>query len=375
MSQKADAFRKIQNVLNAVADFDVFLNRVLHNCAGRDWTYGQFLYNYLYEEIQATLDNLKARKGAYTPAERALAGKFFLVKDAIRLGYEKDQKVDVFDDRNKQAFYERLLNPGQYSVRGNPSYWPAAGRVRFLVVEHLLKTQLGLSDAQVRQLVQHCVDKRNQSPKRLPNKLVTCSSRPVDKTIAAFICNVDTLEQEQKQTFMTDGEDKESFFPAGLPIKGENACLWPRTNKARLFAFNYAGQTVKEAIQSFEKANKPTYKYTVDRRKIKKLRAVVPLWGGKPYEYVSPFDLSYTDCEEISLQDLGQKYHKKIYLINNASAWEQVCGNPHLTEQEAEERLQNLTKEGKAIDYFAWKPHPIRKLRHNASKGQHKRIR
>lgn len=354
--QEEEIFNQIKKSFNQGKSFDSFLKKSVR-FDNRSWTYGQFLYKYFYDQLyffnQKVKENEK-RLDILPPAEQKLAKKIIsmhalgLDKPTVNLNDEKIKKqvkdLNLFDgDKNKENFYTELFTHGR-SVKGNPCYWPVAAQYQFLVIEHKLKSELGMSDDQVRSLMIHCEEKREKTEKHykniMPNQF--WHNSPVGSNDMKFIearwRPVDNWVNVQNYCFMTTSKS----FHSELPVQGENEFVaWPRFNP-KVCAFFMSKQEFEE------KTKNGSYNYEIDMSQKDSFRPVIPLWGGAPKEWVSVRNVNYKSAQKETLADLkGMKF----YLIEDENVWNVVQGKGNLSPQQAEQEMKKLCEQGDAVLY------------------------
>ncbi|MBQ4084467.1 MAG: hypothetical protein IJC30_02270 [Alphaproteobacteria bacterium] len=358
MTEKEAMFKNIFLSFQQDTDFQGFLNHPVQNFEGRDWTYGQFLYKYFFDQVQEFNYQVRDNFKNLPEDEKGLAEKCRILFDNKMTGpdtvlkTDKIKELNLFNgDKEKENFYNSLFSASNRSVEGNPHYWHPVSQYQFLVVEHKL-SQMGMGQEQIRALMQHCADKREETEayykEHMPETLVHVSKKTpaeMNGTIKTHLRSVDTFIDTQKYCFIAE---QNSFHPE-LPIQGDgnSFVIWPRF-KPKVMAFQMTAEDFNAKTQE------PAYVYKVDMSRqevVDSIRPCIPFWGGDPKEWVSVQNLTYKD-EEVqteTVQDLTAQ-GKKIYLVPNPEDWKLLEGTQNLSEEQAEKRMQEMCQLGKAVD-------------------------
>ena len=358
MTEKEAIFKNIFLSFQQDTDFQGFLNHPVQNFEGRDWTYGQFLYKYFFDQVQEFNYQVRDNFKNLPEDEKGLAEKCRILFDNKMTGpdtvlkTDKIKELNLFNgDKEKENFYNSLFSGSNRSVEGNPHYWHPVSQYQFLVVEHKL-SQMGMGQEQIRTLMRHCADKREETEtyykEHMPEKLVHVSKKTpaeMNGTIKTHLRSVDTFIDTQEYCFIAE---RNSFHPE-LPIQGDGNrfVIWPRF-KPHVMAFQMTAEDFNAKTQE------PAYVYKVDMSRqevVDSIRPCIPFWGGDPKEWVSVQNLTYKD-EEVqteTVQDLTAQ-GKKIYLVPNPEDWKLLEGTENLSEEQAEKQMQTMCQLGKAID-------------------------
>lgn len=343
---KEEIFNNLKAGLQNNSDFEGYLAQPIQ-FEGRDWTAGQFLYKYYFDEIQPF--NIMASQGKVAKEDEFLAKK---LKDIVEKGLVRPPDVyalsengklpdiNMFDgDKGKEAFYQNLFCGGR-SVPGNPCYWTPVSQYYTRFVEHRL-SQMGMNPDQIKSLMVHCEQEREKEEDKaiqsMPEQFIHNSPVAPDKMGGAIQTRArteDNFLNLQKYCFVA----KPDTFHSGLPIQGKTVSLsWPRF-APKIIAFRL---TPEEAKQSF----KDSYNYKIDMAQKDFIKPVIPLWGGEPQEWIAKKDLSYhPNVEKETVPDLIAQ-GKEFYLVPNKDDWYQLlAGRNNLSEQEAKAYLAELSK-------------------------------
>ena len=359
MDDVRDFFNQIVLDFHKQKDFSAFLNRKIH-FDNRDWTYGQFLYKYFYDQVQDFSYQARDNFNGLSEKEKELARKVMslfanngeMIKPDAVCKKENIEQLDMFDgDKEKENLYNDLFIKGTASIstKENPCCWHPASQYQTRVIEYKL-SRMGMSEDQILALMKHCWDKRKEKEedcrRSMPKMLVhnsPISPEKMGENIQPRLRSVDTFLTTQKYCFLGEPD----AFHSGLPIQGENtAILWPRF-KGNVYAFQMDVKEFKE------KTRNGSYNYYIDTSSQKdSIFPVIPLWGGEPAEWVCVKDLKYNpkEVEKETLEDLI-KAGKRFYLIPKAEDWKLLEGSETLSQKKATELLKRLCKEGKAIHF------------------------
>lgn len=343
---KVEIFQHIISSLAHATNFERFLSQTF-TADGRDWTAGQFLYKHFFDQIPAF--NAAAAQGDIAPEDQSLADKLKTLHDKNLINplkvyplMEAGQLPDtnMFDgNRAKETFYRNLFCNVQRSAPGNPCYWPPASQYYTRFVEHRL-LQMGMSENQVMTLMVHCEREREKAEavakQTMPDQFVHNTRLAPDQMtgnrIQARPRTDDHFLNLQKYNFFAPPDT----FHAGLPIQGQVPSLsWPRFSP-KLFAFQ---MTPNQALTAFQ----DSYNYQIDMNQRDSFRPIIPLWGGRPNEWVSTRDLTYNShVEKETVGDLMAK-GISLYLVPNLQVWEQLmAGQDTLSEAEAQKYMAHL---------------------------------
>ena len=343
---KEEIFNSLKAGLQNNGDFESYLAQTIQ-FDGRDWTAGQFLYKYYFDEIQPF--NATVLQGKVAKEDEFLANKLkgIVEKGLVRpldvYALSESGKlpdVDMFDgDKEKEAFYQNLFCGGR-SVPGNPCYWTPVSQYYTRFIEHRL-SQMGMNPDQIKSLMVHCEQEREKAESKaiqnMPEQIIHNSPQPPDKlgkVIQARARTEDNFLNLQKYCFVAEPDT----FHSGLPLQAKiNSLSWPRF-APKTIAFQL---TPEEAKQAF----KDSYNYKIDMNQRDSIKPVIPLWGGKPQEWIAKKDLSYhPNVEKETVQDLIAK-GMELYLIPNKDDWNQLlAGKDNLSEQAATAYLAELAK-------------------------------
>ncbi|MBR6412933.1 MAG: hypothetical protein IKS41_07245 [Alphaproteobacteria bacterium] len=345
---KQDIYNKLHSELKETTDFSSFLSQKV-TFDGRDWTAGQFLYKYCFDEWQPFAYYARDHFEALTGTEKKLAEKIYAVidkgltlpKNAYQF-IENGETLDVFNgNTQKETFYQNLFTGPKRSLKNNPCYWHPVSRLQTAFVEYKL-AQMGMSEEQILSLMKHCEAEREKAEKKaiqnMPHEFVHNAVLPPDEMtggkIEIFARSDDNFLNLQKYTFMGPPDT----FHAGLPIHSvTDFAEWPRF-KADTFVFQISVEDAKKKIVN-------SYNYYVDMQDKDAFRPCIPLWGGEPLEWVSVKPLKFTDVQKETLRDLIER-NKTIYIVPSTDDWkkymERTCG---MSPQEAKEYLASLSKQ------------------------------
>ncbi|MBQ7413760.1 MAG: hypothetical protein IJV07_05790 [Alphaproteobacteria bacterium] len=355
MDNKQKILNQIQDSFKNRKDFTSFLCRKVQ-FNGRDWTYGQFLYKHYFDEVQKFLfyarDNWK--KLSEQELDLAKKGKFLVEENRMTVPNsvfmtEKIQELNLFNgDRKKEDFYRNLFANPKRSTKNNPVYWPPMAQYQFLVIEHKLQSEMGMTPGQVRSLMVHCEQEREKTEdyyqKHKPEFFVHNSPVLPEKMgggIQPKLRSVNNFINTQRYCFVAEPNS----FHSGLPIQGNNWWLsWPLF-KPKILAVSMTEDEFEE------KTKNGSYNYIIDPKQKNIICPVIPLWGGKPVEWVSTERLNYTSVQKETLQDLSDQ-GMKFYIIPDKEVWKKkVQGKAGLTEKDAQAFLEEMCKNGEAVKY------------------------
>lgn len=350
-SKEESIFNQINTAFREEKNFDSFLKKKFQ-FNDRRWTYGQFLYKYFYDKVQDFSYRAKEHFKDLSGRDKELALKFKfmldnkMIKPDAVLQTEKIKELNMFGgNKEKEKFYTDLFTGNYFSKKGW-GYWHPGAQYQFSVIEHMLTSQMGMTEDQVKSLMIHCEKKREDATEyyssHKPKEFIHNSPRsPADmKKITPHMRYVDTWIDTNEYCFVTDG----GTFHSGLPIQKENMFIsWPR--------FNPKAVAFEMSVADFEKKATNSYNYTI--HDTKSFRPAIPLWGGPPHEWTSEKTLSYKQ-EEVEVETLNDLMKKgmKFYLIPDKNVWKNEMSQAEkLSPKEAIALLDGLCKEGKAVLY------------------------
>ena len=345
---KADIFQKLKSDLNKNTDFDSYLSQKII-FEERDWTAGQFLYKYCFDEFQPFAYYARDHFETLTGPEKKLAEKIYTVMDkgltnaqnAYQFAANGDT-IDAFDgNARKEVFYQNLFAGSKRSVEDNPCYWHPVSRLQTAFIEYKL-SQMGMTEEQILSLMKHCEAEREQAEAKaiqnMPKQFVHNTVLPPDEMtgdkIDIFARSEDNFLNLQKFIFMGPPDT----FHAGLPIhSAAEFAEWPRF-KSDTFVFQVTVDDAKKKIAD-------SYNYYVDMRDKDAFRPCIPLWGGEPLEWVSVKPLEFTQVQKETLRSLTER-GKTIYIVPSVDDWKQyiekTCG---MSPKEARAYLANLSRQ------------------------------
>ena len=352
LPSKQTILRKLKKDLQKDVDFKAYLSQKIR-FEGRVWTVGQFLYKACFDEWQPFAYYVRDHFSSLTGAEKELAEKLYLIvekklsnpQNAYRF-IKEGGSLGLFD-AEKEAFYQNLFANEGRSERGNPCYWHPVSQCQTAFIEYKL-AQMGLNDSEIESLMTHCAKEREKAEKkavrRMPKQFVHNTVLPPEEMrggkIDLFVRSDDHFLDLQKLIFMGEPDT----FHAGLPIHSSaDFAMWPRF-KSDTFVFQMSVDAAKRQICR-------SYNYQVDMTQKEAFRPCIPLWGGKPTEWVSIKPLRYISVQAESLRDLMER-GKKIYLVPRKEDWkkymEKTCS---MSTKEARTYLVNLSRQypGKVI--------------------------
>ena len=169
---KQDIYNKLHSELKETTDFSSFLSQKI-TFDGRDWTAGQFLYKYCFDEFQPFAYYARDHFETLTGTEKRLAEKIYAVMDKgltiPKNAYqfvENGETLDVFNgNTQKEIFYQNLFAGPERSLKNNPCYWHPVSRLQTAFVEYKL-AQMGMSEEQILSLMKHCEAEREKAEKK-----------------------------------------------------------------------------------------------------------------------------------------------------------------------------------------------------------------
>jgi hypothetical protein len=373
---ETDVFNQIITEFPQQKDFEAFLNKQV-SFDDRNWTYGQFLYKHFFDKVSEfnyrcrdcfennKLDTLSK------PEQKLAEIVYFLNSNEMAgpegvLKTEKLKELNMFDgDTEKEAFYRDLFANPSRSVEGNPCYWHPVSQYQTLFIENQL-SQMGMNPEQIRALMIHCEKEREKAEdfyvKNMPAQFVhnsKVSPEEMNGEIQTRLRSVDTFVTTQKYCFIAEP----GSFHSGLPMQGNNEFKgWPRFSP-KVMAFQMSADEFKEKT-------KDSYNYKIEMSQKNSIRPCIPLWGGKPNEWVGINDLKYSpDVEKETLQDL-QKQGMKFYLVPDKEDWKLIEKVENLSEKGAELFMENLCKKSKAV-LFKEKDYPAKNPQKNRINNHH----
>lgn len=346
---KQEIFEKLKDDLSTGEDFNAFLSqKILFE--NREWTAGQFLYKYFYDQIQPFAYN--ARQGKTAPEDKHLIDKLMFLHQnkliSVKDFYPKMQAgtlpdVDMFDgNREKENLYRNLFAGPDRSTPDNPCHWTPVSQYYTRFIEDRLE-KMGMSEEQIISLMIHCEGERKKTEQKaretMPEQFIHNSPLPPDKMEGDVIRNTarptDDFLNLQKYGYVA----KPDSFHSGLPIQDKDVsfCAWPRWSQ-NVCAFQ---MTSDMALDKF----RDSYNYKIDMAQKDAIRPVIPLWGGKPQEWVSIKPLTYDkNVEKETLHDLV-KQGKEFYLVPDKADWNNlIAGHENLTEEEARKYMAKLAE-------------------------------
>ena len=351
MPRQKELFSLILKSFHQQKDFNAFLCQKLA-FKGRQWTFGQFLYKYFYDQFQPFVFWIKDSPEITDPAEKSLSKKirFLFENDLIRplSVFQKIESgtlpdLDIFDgQREKETFYENLFAGARFSLPGNHCYWPPVSRVQTRFIEIRL-SQTGMNETQIRNLMIHCENQREKLISyyrgHIPKCFIHNSRRSPDQLTDGCI-RIHPRADDQflnLQKFCFIGEP--DAFHSGLPLQDKeiNFYAWPKFRQT-VVAFNMSSAQALEKITD-------SYNYKIDMRQKKALYPVIPLWGDKPCEWISRTDLKYHKHPRRETFDDLLSLGKKIYIIPDRSFWKKRIQNQSdLTPKAAASYLDSLAR-------------------------------
>lgn len=335
---------------------------------GREWTYGQFLYKYFYDQFEPLLklpgyDKSKKKEVAereqlitscnladYTQTEnkeealqevdkleefirRSSEIKSELDKKIIAEQKEKGRKLEYVDpselydylqrhpetdlsfgliSKEKADFYYNLLIHNASSQqteqkKNNPEYLHPLFFMYTSFIESRLK-KMGFSEQHIKWFMEHCQEKRKEQEKKSKTDLANM------EMTHASLYDLDHIEPKPRADDQGVRLSKFAFvcekghFHPGTPVKngGNRFRLYPRFNPQVMIFQVKRGRE----LESFSDA----FIYSIAQAENSKITPVIPMWGGPPMEYVSKEPLSFEGREKETLLDLIRK-GKDIYIF------------------------------------------------------------
>jgi len=340
---KQTIFRNLRDGLSKSNDFEAYLaQKIVFD--GREWTAGQFLYKYCFDEWQPFAYYVRDHFDSLSGQEKELAEKIKrvmeegLTKPKYAYQFVKKGKSLGLFDADKQAFYQSLLTGSKRSVKGNPCLWHPVSQCQTAFVAYEL-SQMGMTEKQIESLMRHCEQEREKAEEKaiqnMPTQFTHNTVLPPEEMkkgkIDLFVRSDDQFLNFQKLAFI--GEP--GCFHAGLPFQSATSFRsWPRFNPD-IVVFQIDREEAKKQISH-------SYTYLVDMAQKEDFRPCIPLWGGEPLEWVSVRPLKYTGVKKETLQDL-MKQGKEIYLVPREEDWKAyIERNSAASPEEARAYLADL---------------------------------
>jgi len=350
METKEAVFGQIKKSFEQGGNFDSFLGQKL-NFDGRDWTAGQFLYKYFYDQVQGFVYQAKDHPETLSDEDKALAEKFkFLYKNGMvgpldvfkKIEARTMPDVDMFDgNREKESFYRELFAGEKRGTPDNPCYWTPVSQFQTRYIESRL-SQMGMDEGQVRALMVHCEKERERTEafyrKNMPAQFVHNSRVSPEKMEGGCIRIKPRTEDQflnlQKFCFVAP----EGSFHSGLPMQDRNIdfVAWQRFSQ-EVSAFH---MTMDQAMDKIV----DSYNYRIDMQQKDTIHPIVPLWGGAPKEWIAKKNLTYSpEVEKETFKDLLNQGNQ-VFIVPNEEDWKNwMQGKEQLPPDEARRYLAGLS--------------------------------
>ncbi len=354
---KAEVLNHIRKSFHKDTDLISWMNTpIKEKFEERSWTQGQFLCKALYDEFKnfgfyarQHYDELEGSDKKLSDLLRKIQVEFNPLKEWQTRFYQKDSHyTDVFQNREKNAFYENLM-VGDWckECKDNSCYLPNAGKFVLLFIETRLKEQFGMTDNQVKTFFIELNNQRRlaeaQAKENMPLQLYHSSK----------------VKPEELNTFYTDKKKiipmarmddnfhtlanfifcapKGSFY-SSLVSQDIDSAFWKR--------FKPTVSAVNASPQDFFKSAKASYLYHLDMSDKNAFYPCIPLWGGEVREWVAVKPLTFIKVEREDICDILQQ-GMKVWCVPNKKDFQKLVYEGKVGNKE----LEDLSP-GEVNNYF-----------------------